>query len=299
MNHGADHGDDLSGDVDDEESSDDDDDEAKTITCPEVTPIVSHATAEFVAKTLLCIHCRRASSKLCECCEGVYFCSETNTGRTCKTDGWSHACLCPTWHHYSVSNRQRLFSFDDYFGGWQIALTSRPNQLGEEPYEDFLCSLGINADSCASWLRTEIMGGWLDGKSPGASRINASIWLSYSKGFAPIVDLPPERRITEDDQERSGLLNTKNGVGLLVLSLWREYYTLQNIPPTSPVCLLCCFPLTIYRAIERFGEVPVTVARMLVRPLRIHVVGAEKEMNFLDLFKEVSFLLPKDIEVCE
>lgn len=26
-------------------------------------------------------------------------------------------------------------------------------------------------------------------------------------------------------------------------------------------------------------------------------VGAEKEMNFLDLFKEVSYLLPKDIKV--
>ena len=57
--------------------------------------------------------------------------------------------------------------------------------------------------------------------------------------------------------------------------------------------------MTIYHAIERFGEVPVTVARMLKRPLRIHVVGAEKEMNFLDLFKEVSFLLPEDIEVRE
>jgi hypothetical protein len=89
----------------------------------------------------------------------------------------------------------------------------------------------------------------------------------------------------------------RNAVGLLALSSWKEYYTVRNISPTSPVCLLCTFPLTIYRAIEQYGDVPVTVARMLHRPLRIHVVGAEKEMNFLDLFKELTFLLPEDMKV--
>ena len=72
---------------------------------------------------------------------------------------------------------------------------------------------------------------------------------------------------------------------------------LRDIPNSSPIPLLCTFPLTIYYAIERYGEVPVTVARMLKRPLRIHVVGAEKEMNFLDLFKEVGYLLPEDLQV--
>ena len=65
------------------------------------------------------------------------------------------------------------------------------------------------------------------------------------------------------------------------------------------MCLLLTFPLTIYHAIEKYGEVPVTVAKMLDRPLRIHVVGAEKEINFLDMFKEIIFLLPEDIQVCD
>ena len=141
------------------------------------------------------------------------------------------------------------------------------------------------------------MGGWSGGQSSSASKVDASIRKSYSQGFAPIVDLPPERRITEDDLERSGMENKKNAVGLLALSSWKEYYSVRNISPSSPVCLLFTFPLTIYRAIEQFGEVPVTVARMMNRPLRIHVVGAEKEMNFLDLFKELTFLLPEDMKV--
>ena len=294
---------------DDDETADDTMDPPEGA-APPLRAVVT--TTEFVTKTPLCIHCRRASSELCESCEGVYFCSsDTNTttaaaggGRNrCKNDGWSHACLCPTWRLYSGPNRRELSRFDDgFFGEWQDALTSRPHQLGEGPYEEFLRSffLGIEAESssssCATWWRTEF-GGWSGGKSYSASKVDATIRQSYSQGFAPIVDFPPERRITQDDIERSGMQSKRNAVGLLALSSWKEYYTVRNIPPTSPVCLLCTFPLTIYRAIEQYGDVPVTVARMLNRPLRIHVVGAEKEMNFLDLFKELTFLLPEDMKV--
>ena len=121
-----------------------------------------------------------------------------------------------------------------------------------------------------------------------------------------IVDIPEEGRITVNDVSRCccsvadhSLPIRTNNVGLLTLSSWQEYYTLRNIPPSSPVCLLLTFPLTIYHAIEKYGEVPVTVAKMLDRPLRIHVVGAEKEINFFDMFKEVMFLLPEDIKVCD
>eukprot|EP00957_Ditylum_brightwellii_P022872 1726279-Ditylum_brightwellii.AAC.1 len=34
-------------------------------------------------------------------------------------------------------------------------------------------------------------------------------------------------------------------------------------------------------------------------PARVHVVDVEKEMNFLDFFKEVGYLLPKDLNVSE
>jgi hypothetical protein len=141
------------------------------------------------------------------------------------------------------------------------------------------------------------MGGWSGGQSSSASGVDASVRLTYHQGFAPITGIPPERRVSSEDLIAAGLERNKNSVGLIQLSSWEDYYKLRKIPPSSPVSLLCTFPLTIYHAIARYGEVPVTVARMLKRPLRIHVVGAEKEINFLDLFQELSFLLPQDVHL--
>ena len=46
-----------------------------------------------------------------------------------------------------------------------------------------------------------------------------------------------------------------------------------------------------------YGIIPVIAAKMEQRPLKIHVVGVEKELNFLDMFKEFAFLLPHDLKV--
>lgn len=78
-----------------------------------------------------------------------------------------------------------------------------------------------------------------------------------------------------------------NACGLIHLTNWEDYYKLLDIPLSSPVSLLLTFPLTIYYVIEKYGQVPVTVSRMLNHPLRVHVVGVEKEMNFLDIFREI------------
>jgi len=85
--------------------------------------------------------------------------------------------------------------------------------------------------------------------------------------------------------------------GLPILTSWEHYYRLRSLPPSSPVGLLATFPLTIYHAIQHYGTVPLVVAQMLERPLRIHVVGIEKELNFVDLFKEVGYLLPENVAV--
>eukprot|EP00980_Cylindrotheca_fusiformis_P000564 scaffold146_cov107-Cylindrotheca_fusiformis.AAC.3 len=244
-------------------------------------------STEFVAKSPLCLHCRSSASTLCPDCEGAYFCSD----KSCRTTGWSHSCLCPTWKVYT-SHRTDLSSFS-FFGEWQTKLTDREFQTQEEPYARFLQSLGID-DECTSWWTTETYG-WAGGQSRSAKKVDTSVRKSYLEGFSPIVDTPPERRITVEDIDRPGSAKQKNSVGMIELSSWMEYYILRGIPPSSPVSILCTFPLTVYYSILRFGEVPVTVARMLKRPLRVHVVGAEKELNFLDLFKEVSFLLPVDL----
>ena len=186
-------------------------------------------------------------------------------------------------------------------------------QTSEEPYEHFLREkLGIDpgclstlddnsVDSCESWWSTELHG-WAGGKSKSAKTVDISVRKSYSQGFSPLTDIPAERPVDMDDVEDANKnLSTpilRNALGFLHLASWEHYYKLRGISPSSPVALLCTFPLTVYYAIESHGQVPCTVARMLKRPLRIHIVGVEKEANFLDLFREVGFLLPADFAVC-
>lgn len=144
------------------------------------------------------------------------------------------------------------------------------------------------------------MDGWKGGESESAKSIQLSTLqrrLSFVEGFHPVTGLPLERPVLAADITECDMQENRNEVGFLRLSSWDEYYRLRKIPSGSPVALLLTFPLTLYYAIVQYGEVPCTVAQMLNRPLRIHIVGVEKEINFLDLFKEVSFLLPEDFRV--
>ncbi len=188
---------------------------------------------------------------------------------------------------------------------------SRECQVSDEPYRDFLSTyfgvLGNNANDAienndgVNWWNTE-GDGWSGGGSQSAKNINILKRLSYQEGFA-LEDsyIPPERPVTKEDCIRAKISTAPSeyNVNMLVLNSWEDYYNLREISMESPVALLLTFPLTIYFALMKFGEVPITVANMLNRPLRIHVVGVEKELNFLDMFKEVAFLLPEGLEVCQ
>lgn len=205
---------------------------------------------------------------------------------------WSHECLCPTWKAYT-DRRSQLSSFP--FDEWYLQLIKRDCQISEEPYQRFLTQqLGIRLDE-SSWWRTELHG-WSGGGSQSAQTVDATKRRSFEQGFVPITTIPSDEPVTIDDYARLDRVS-RNTCGLMVLNCWKQYYELRNIPLSSPVALLLTFPLSIYHAIVKFGEVPVTVARMLKRPLRLHVVGIEKEMNFLDLFREVGYLLPSDLSV--
>ncbi|CAJ1967338.1 unnamed protein product [Cylindrotheca closterium] len=294
--------------VDEDDDDDDDDDEidsdekgekdinsddgGQKVADPSTAANTGESTTEFIAKSPLCLHCRsKLAPILCADCDGAYFCCTEE--KNCRKTGWSHSCLCPTWKVYT-SHREELSHFP-FFGEWQKELTTRPFQTQEKPYAIFLrSSLGIQED-CSSWWTTETYG-WGGGESDSAKKVNASLRKSYAEGFHPIQEIPPERQISNEDAQRANL--TRNSLGFVNLTSWEDYYLLRGISTkTSPVALLCTFPLTVYYSILKYGEVPVTVARMLKRRLRIHLVGAEKEMNFLDLFKEVIYLLPTDIEL--
>lgn len=219
---------------------------------------------------------------------------------------WSHQCLCSTWRAYT-DRRRELSTFP--LGPWCQRLVGRDCQTSERPYEAFLASSQLiggggggggsgggsdhGAALIGSWWLTE-RHGWEGGHSQSARTIDVSIRTSYVDGFYPLGSIPSERPVTAKDVADAGL-TARNEVGLLRLASWRDYYRLRRLPDSSPAALLLTYPLTLYHAIVEYGQVPCTVARtMLQRPLRIHIVGAEKELNFLDLFREVSFLLPPD-----
>lgn len=171
----------------------------------------------------------------------------------------------------------------------------RPFQLSDSPYKFFLTdNLDVLNDSIPSWWTTEV-DGWSGGLSGSAKKVNTLLRHSYKSGFQLSEDqIPPESKVASDDW--IGIVK-KNECDLFEFDSWREYYTIRKIPMSSPVALLLTFPLTIYYAIVKHGSVPVTVARMLKRPLRLHVVGIEKELNMLDIFKEIGYLLPEDIKL--
>lgn len=246
----------------------------------------------FVTKQPLCMSCRQPSENLCPDCNSMYFCP---IPRLCKTGVWSHQALCKTWALY-CSRRDELGSFP--FEEWHLSLLDRQNQISEEPYKNYLMhDLGVlKHDQKPNWWSTEISG-WCGGLSDSAKRIDFIKRISYQEGFA--LDnslLPPERPVTIEDCTSAGI-SREPQCNLLKLNSWEEYYNLRGVPLRSPVALLLTFPLTIHHAILKHGAVPITVAKMLNRQLRIHVVGIEKELNFLDLFKELAFLLPEDLKV--
>mmetsp|Transcript_22183 Transcript_22183/g.39892 ORF Transcript_22183/g.39892 Transcript_22183/m.39892 type:complete len:683 (-) Transcript_22183:194-2242(-) len=269
----------------------------------------------------LCLHCRGPASKLCEGCGGAYFCDEP---RTCKTNGWSHQCLCSTWKIY-IQRRSQLSSFP-YFSGWQLPLLQEDCFTSEATYQGFLINVlgvmeptqsasttGVVTPTQKNWWTTELHG-WSGGGSLSSKDVNPFHRVSYLDGFAlkNTTWIPEERHVTKDDIDRAnatyregGDASNNNNVeliqtdehGLPILTSWEHYYRLRSLPPSSPVGLLATFPLTLYYAIQHYGIVPVTVAQMLERPLRIHVVGIEKELNFVDLFKELGFLMPENVAI--
>lgn len=241
---------------------------------------------EVVTHVTLCYYCRRPASTLCEESGGAYFCDPP---RTCKQDGWSYKCICKTWKLYT-DRRAELSSVG--LGSWTQELVEREFQLSNEPYENFLGGIGITKDS-NSWWKAEF-GGWSGGMSESAQKVDISRSLTFTEGFAPISEIPAEVAVNAE------LLKSKNWhneSGLRTISDWAEYYELRGIPISSPVSLLLTYPLTLFHAIVEYGKAQCAVARTMGRPLRVDVVGAEKELHFLALFQETNFLLPEDLDL--
>lgn len=63
---------------------------------------------------------------------------------------------------------------------------------------------------------------------------------------------------------------------------WASYYEWRGLPLQSPAVLLLHWPLTAYRLLTIAGVVPVPASETR-RQLTVHMLGVEKEVDFLPM----------------
>lgn len=213
-------------------------------------------------------------------------------------------------------------------------LLTPENYSSEKPYALFLKRIGVccddednHADGFLNWWSTEIGGWWtkVNTNSDNNNTVKMNdpfVRMSYQDGFGkslssiggserPFIPLEPfttslsssNSNVNNDITKISTHFKRCPYTNMIQLYSWKDYYDLRNISLKSPVSLLLTFPLTLYYAIQQYGTVPLYVSNFLStpkKPLRVHVVGIEKEINFLDIFKEVAYLCGSDIliELC-
>ncbi|KAK7043322.1 zinc finger MYND domain-containing protein 15 [Favolaschia claudopus] len=100
------------------------------------------------------------------------------------------------------------------------------------------------------------------------------------EAFIPYIDFPSA-------EKRPALL-------MSTLDSWDAWYEWRKLPKASPAALLMSFPLTVYRLLVHCLEVtsPAHASPNKCRPLSIHLLGAEVELNYLPIFAELALLLP-------
>jgi hypothetical protein len=68
---------------------------------------------------------------------------------------------------------------------------------------------------------------------------------------------------------------------------WESYYDARGLSPESPVSALLSFPLTVYDILSQMD-----FEKEEGQPVRVHLLGHEKELFLLPLFRELLWLMP-------
>jgi len=215
-------------------------------------------------KQSLCFACRRPCDTTCQKCGAVYLHSD------CTALGWSHEVTCSLWRSY-CDERSFLSSFEGI--EWTKVTTSNSFTRSEEPYRQFLESLGLLGKN---WWSTEVAG-WAGGLSGSAKTVDCTKRVDFKEGLGTDIIGSIGVPITETETKE--------------LSNWAEYLNYRGIPTDSHLPLLLHFPVTLYHLVVEHCRAQLIVAQMTNKPLTIHYVGTEKELNFLDIYGEFFALL--------
>ncbi|RDB23389.1 Zinc finger MYND domain-containing protein 15 [Hypsizygus marmoreus] len=78
---------------------------------------------------------------------------------------------------------------------------------------------------------------------------------------------------------------------------WTSYYEWRGLPMESPAVLLLHWPLTMYKLLHLLGFAPAQPPSDR-RHLTIHLLGVERELDFLPVFGELALLFPNtDLDI--
>lgn len=216
--------------------------------------------------------------RCCARCKAIMYCS-----KECQQRDWKrgsrgqkpHKHWCPLLQKH-MAKLQETQSLTAYFP-W-LRLT----ESGIFPRDQVLSALGLLGEDKGYWStpssRASHAAQHRNQQRYGVM-LNRPSYPSDDQGWRlPAGEIPRLHAFSE--QSCPALL------GAQVLTSWPQYYQWRGLPPSSIAALLLEFPLTLYFAIT---QVP-----RLMRESRItvHLVGAEKELEFLPLFAELALLLP-------
>uniref|UniRef100_A0A8C4N2Y9 Mitochondrial splicing suppressor 51-like C-terminal domain-containing protein n=1 Tax=Eptatretus burgeri TaxID=7764 RepID=A0A8C4N2Y9_EPTBU len=118
------------------------------------------------------------------------------------------------------------------------------------------------------------------------SRNPSSLSVQYGLLMEKMSRTPMERVMGILLNEAQILATRPNAAPQHALGSWKEYYKWRRLDLNSPIAALLTYPLTIYYIITHLHKHG-------TKSIRLHIVGAEKELDYAIVFWELKALLPQ------
>ncbi|RKP08458.1 hypothetical protein THASP1DRAFT_29739 [Thamnocephalis sphaerospora] len=207
-----------------------------------------------------CVQCRgvlKTDKTLCGACRGVFYCS-----KECQVIHWrsNHKIACQLYRHIlSKSTTDDLpFTF--------------PLRVKPSKYDEWLEARQVLDKGL--WRRdSQASSAYAYGQLPAVSQEEA--WTLPTSALPAPLCKPLAAGQAEFPEEP--------------LTNWAAYYAFRQLPKDSPVAVLLSLPLTIYYAITQC--LPEKYRKR--KELRIHLLGAERELDQTAVLAELANLIPE------
>ncbi|XP_061174546.1 zinc finger MYND domain-containing protein 15-like [Saccostrea echinata] len=200
---------------------------------------------------------------LCPMCQAVFYCStECQSQHLQGSSSQSHSFWCSKFHSYMKDKKIAEFPFE-------FSKETCSSDFDEMQYREFLQNKGVFGEGC--WLR--------EGLNP------ADEVQRYSYGKCMDLDNPYVLPVESCVLDEPVCVDSQSAV-----VDWSSYYRCRGLDLSSPIALLLQWPLTVFYIIKYLLNI-----QNAVNPsdgqINIDIVGVEKEVELIPVFKELGYLL--------